>query len=277
MPRMMPYDKIPDSNTFPTGTYHVEGVKMEERQSSTGKLMYAIDVKVLDHPATAPFTNMHFFNNFVIGSDEDPEAANDGTWIQSFGAKRVKQMVAAAQIPEKNDMDKICDGFAGCQFMLSLRAYKEPELDRQGMANQYAGQERNDISSFAKVGSKEPSIDQAAAAASAAAPTAPPPPPGQGPAAGAPPVGAVAPVQTTVASDGPPAAPAAAPQTTAGPAVETEVTQPPVQPVPQPANNDGQVATLPCTVCHQQIPNTEFAAHFQQCMLNSQSAQVPQG
>ena len=178
MPRMMPWDDIPDSNVFPTGNYHVTGVKLEEVLSSGGKLMYNCDVQIMEHPATAPFTNMHFFENFVIGSDEDLLAEVAGTWVQSVGARRMKQMLGKAQIAEKADMDKITAGFTGCQFVIGLQEYKEPAKTRDGQDNPYAGQPRNKSTGFYKIGEKEPKIDAkpgvAPAAAPVAAPMAPP-------------------------------------------------------------------------------------------------------
>lgn len=247
----VPWGKIPDTNLFETGIYHVEGVKMEKRFAGNGKLMYSIDVKVLDHPNTVAYTNKHFFNNFVIGSDDDLEAELEGTWIQSFGAKNLKQMMNAAQMTMDPDMDKNCVSFQGCQFMIGIRKYEEP-AEKNGMPNQYAGQERNDISGYFKIGTREPRVD-APAAKAAPAPAAPPPP-GQGPVVGQPAIQAA----TT---------PVAAPPQPAGPAPAQ--TAPPTPAAPASGAGGQAVATLPCNQCGEQIPTTEFAAHFQQCLTKA--------
>ena len=246
MSRQMPWDSIPDSNIFATGDYLVQGIKLEEVFSKTGKLMYAMDVQVMDHPNTTMYSNMHFFENFVIGSNDDPEANVAGTWSQSVGAKRMKQMLTAAQVAEKSDMDKICAGFTGTQFIISISQYKEPETNRDGSPNLYAGQDRNNSTGFAKAGVKEPSIaggqKTAVVQKPAPAPVAPPASPAMA-APAAPP--APAPAAPAPAA---PAAPAAAPVTTS--------------PV------DANVQMLPCNVCGQQIPAAEFANHINTCLAN---------
>lgn len=280
MSRQMPWDQIPESNVFPTGAYHVTGVKLEERFSANGKLMYAADIAIVEHAATAMFTNMHHFENFVIGSDDDLEAQVPGTWVQSFGAKRLKQMLKAAQITEKADMEKICAGFAGVQFVLGLRWYREPELDKQGLPNQYAGQERNDVTGFYKIGVKEPGIEQKAGAAVAGgvkvpivAPAAPPvSAPVTAPVVAAPsaPKPQAAPVAGVAASSPPVSAPPT-PQTTAGGAPPVGATIP-ADPAPVAAGGATE-ATLLCQVCNTQVPAIQFAEHINKC-LAAQAAQV---
>jgi hypothetical protein len=239
MGRQMPWDEIPDSNVFPTGSYQVIGVKLEEVFSNNGKLMYAMDVAVVEHPRTTPYTNMHYFENFVIGSDDDPEANVSGTWVQSVGAKRMKQMLNAAQIAEKADMDKICAGFTGTQFVLGLLAYKEKEKNRDGSPNEYAGIERNRSTGFYKIGAKGPGIDETKPTGGVAAVAQQPPP-----------------APAAVAA----AAPAQAPPTP-GPAPATAAAAP--NPAPQPAQG-GQM--FQCNQCGQQVPAAEFAGHLQACL-----------
>jgi len=268
MGRQMPWDAIPDSNVFPTGNFHVTGVKLEERFSNNGKLMYSADMQILEHPNTGMYTNMHHFENFVIGSDEDLTADVPGTWQQSFGAKRLKQMLKAAQVSEHADMDKICAGFNGVQFILSLRWFREPELNKDGTPNQYAGQERNDVTGFAKIGAKEPMIEPqkgAVGPGAKPAPVAPVAPPVSGlpvgPPAVAPPI-APPPVGVPVAGPPPTAPPTAVPPV--GPPV-VNVPQTPT-PAVTPVAGGGQM--LPCNVCGQQVPAEQFAQHIGQCMAN---------
>ena len=253
MGRQMPWDDIPDSNVFPTGNYHVTGVKLEEVLSSGGKLMYNCDVQIMEHPATAPFTNMHFFENFVIGSDEDLLAEVAGTWVQSVGARRMKQMLGKAQIAEKADMDKITAGFTGCQFVIGLQEYKEPAKTRDGQDNPYAGQPRNKSTGFYKIGEKEPKLDTKPAAGPAAVPVAAPmAPPTLAQAAAVSPIAAVAPVT------GAPVSTVTAPPAPAAPIVET-IPAPPVTGAPA-----GQM--LLCNRCNTNVPAEQFAAHMQDCL-----------
>ena len=269
MGRQMPWDDIPDSNVFQTGSYQVVGVELKEIHSANGKLMYSMDVAIADHPKTAMYTNMHYFENFVVGSDEDPEATVPGTWAQSFGAKRLKQLVAAAQIAEKADMEKICASFRGTQFGINLLEYKEPEKDRDGNPNQYAGQERNKLNSFWKIGEREPEIapKKAVAGVPVKAPVAPTAPP-LGPAGAAmPPAAPIQAISNVVAPVAPVAPVAVAPPVAPAPIpVALAAPVPPVAPAPVAAAPTGQV--LPCNICgRKDVPSLEFADHIQGCLV----------
>jgi hypothetical protein len=262
MGRQMPYDEIPDSNVFPTGDYHVQGIKLEELFSANGKLMYSMDVQVMDNPATAAYANMHYFENFVIGSDDDLEANIPGTWVQSVGARFMKNVLKAAQIAEKADMDKICASFAGTQFIVGLKEYKEPDKARDGKDNPYAGQPRNKSTGFYKIGAREPKLELKKATPGVvpmqpvgAQPMTPAVAVQPVPAAPAPAVPAVPVVPA-------PAAPATATVAPAAPAVATPPA-PPATVTPAPAGN---VAMSLCTVCNQQVPSLEFATHINACM-----------
>jgi len=247
MGRQMPWDDIPDSNVFPTGVYHVQGVKMEEKISGNGKLMYAVDVSIMEHPATALYTNMHFFENIVIGTEDDPLAEVPGTWTKGFGIK-YKQLITKSQIAEKHDLDKQCASFPGVQFLVAIQEFKEPAKTRDGQENPYAGQPRNKSNRYYKISEKEPSIDKKPGVGPGAAPAvAPQAPPTLAQAA---PVTPPAPAQVNPAL----VAAAAAP---APPVVAT-----PVAPVAPAA--PGQM--LACTVCGTQVPAAEFAGHIQACL-----------
>jgi hypothetical protein len=266
----MPWDDIPDSNVFPSGTYHVVGVELKEVISKNGKLMYSFDVQIVEHPATAMYKNMHFFENFVIGSDDDLEATVPGTWQTSFGASRMKQMITKAQIAEHADMDKICASFPGAQFVMGIIEYKEPEKDRDGQPNAYAGQARNKSGQFYKIGEKEPKLDPVKPAVgqppvqAPVVPVAPTAPPAVTP---GPPVQPVAPVAPTAPPAAPPPVQPAAPAAPVQPA-------PPAAPVapttPQPAQAAGQM--LLCNVCGTQVPAVEFTAHLNDCLAKQQQA-----
>jgi len=265
----MPWDDIPDSNVFQTGSYQVIGVELKEIFAANGKLMYSMDVAIADHPKTAMYTNMHYFENFVVGSDDDPEATVQGTWAQSFGAKRLKQLIAAAQIAEKADMDKIMASFPQTQFGINLLHFNEPEKDRDGNPNQYAGQERNKLNSFWKIGEREPEIEPKKAVPGAVkpavAPTAPPLAPVVGVAPAIPVAASPLAIPTPAAMQPTPVAPPVAPAAPAAPAPPVVPVPPAVAPAVAPAA-PGAVQMLPCNLCGQQIEATQFATHINACM-----------
>lgn len=139
-----PWDEIPDSNVFPTGMYQVSGESLTIVESSTGKKMYKAQLRI-EKPET--FAGGMFFENFVIGSDMDPQAENTDTWKISFGARRLKSMLKAAQMPQAGSEEEICVNFTGTMFLLAATQYTEQEGD-------YAGSMRNKINDFYKIGDR---------------------------------------------------------------------------------------------------------------------------
>ena len=259
MGRQMPWDDIPDSNMFPTGFYHVEGIKLEETVSSPnsgGKLMFAAEVRIVEHGTTSAYTGMHIFNNFVIGSDEDPEAQVPGTWAKGFG-RSYKQMIAAAQIAEQRDTEKQCASFPGTQFIWGLKLVVQSDTNRDGTPNQFAGSEQNNPTRFYKIGAKEPGIEPKKKAPGVAA----------APAAPIASVASVAPVAAAPAPAAvPPAVPPTAPAAIPAPAPATPATPPPAAPAaPAP---EGAPQMLPCNICGQSVEAKDFAKHINMCLAN---------
>ncbi len=254
MPRPLPWDEIPDTNVVPGGLYPLLAVSLEEvRTKEANKLMYKACVQIMDEPRVQDFSGMLIFEQFVIGSDADPEANELNTWKKSFGARLLKQMINASQIPERADMDKICANFKDHQFIGNV-SYS---LDQ---SEEYKGTPRNRVTSYYKMGEREVGIDpksyaeyKGGGAAGVSAPTvaAPPPP-------AAPVVPAVTHVTTT------PTQVITAP---VQPAVPTQPTAP-VPPGPPLAQAALAGANINCPTCQQQgkpsaIPLADFAAHVQ--------------
>ena len=91
-PNFFPWDEIPDSNVLPTGVFHMEGVKLEDGKSSTGKRMFGMQAKVL---RPEKYAGMMFFDRYVTGTDEAPMAILPGT----MGSQAMKALFKGAQIP----------------------------------------------------------------------------------------------------------------------------------------------------------------------------------
>ncbi len=273
MPRQLPWDEIPDTNVVPGGLYPLKAVSLEEvRTRELNKLMYKVCVQIMDDPKVQDFSGMLIFEQFTIGNDTDPDANELNTWKKSFGARLLKQMINASQIPERADMDKICANFADHQFIGNV-SYS---LDQ---SEEYKGTPRNRMTSYYKVGEREVGIDPKSYAeykgggvAGVVAPTVAAPP--------------AAPVPVGVPTPGAPAVAAPLPPTTVTPAqpavgvpVQTTIpmtpapavpVQPtaPVPPGPAPAQAVIAGATINCPTCQQQgkpsaIPLADFSGHVQ--------------
>ncbi len=292
MPRQLPWDEIPDTNVVPGGLYPLKAVSLEEvRTRELNKLMYKVCVQIMDDPRVADFSGMLIFEQFTIGSDTDPEANELNTWKKSFGARLMKQMINASQIPERADMDKICAGFADHQFIGNV-SYS---LDQ---SEEYKGTPRNRMTSYYKMGEREVGIDpksfaeyKGGGAAGVSVPVAASPPPaapvpvpatpshGVATAPANPVVQTQMPVPTHEVYPGPTGPPASVqtaipgqPPAPAAPAAPVQPTAP-VQPAgppggPPPAQAVIAGATINCPTCQQQgktsaIPLADFNAHVQ--------------
>jgi len=233
MSRIFPWDDIPDSNIVPDGIYQCQGISIEELRSQTGKLMYKAQMSVQE---PVDYKGITFFEYFVIGDDDDLEAVNQDTWKKSIGARRIKSLFKAAQLPQVQDFDQIIVSFTGCMFLTMVTVQIQKDGD-------YKGTPQNRLSAFYKIGERSVGLQEkakgpAAAAAKGAlsapatpassAPTAPPAPPAQ-------------------ADSAAPAPPA-----------------PPVQEVQAAPAVGG--ATLKCTICNSDVPVADFKAHVDECL-----------
>lgn len=102
MSRNIPLEEIPDSSIVPDGAYNVQVALLEVAVSKAGKLMYKANYRIED----GEYADQVLFDNFVIGSDDDPDATEAKTW-KKFGGQRWKKLIKAAQVPFLNDEDEL--------------------------------------------------------------------------------------------------------------------------------------------------------------------------
>lgn len=241
MGKAVNWDAVPDSNVVPDGTYLVSIAEINEQQSKSGKLMYNARLEIVE---PEDFAGMGVFEYFVIGSDEDPDGDQEATWIKSIGARRIKNLFKAAQVPMDSDMDNIIAAALQAQLVISVSQNIETEGD-------YKGRVSNRIGAFYPLGSREVGVAQgeapaqkkplqavpkAAAPAAAAAPK-PAPKPAAAPAAKA------------------PAAPA--PKPNIPPGVQAP------KPAPAAATKPAAQKPVHCTICDADVPRSEFADHVE--------------
>lgn len=234
--RQVNFDAVPDTGAIPDGIYQVSIADLEETASKTGKLMYNTRFEVME---PADFAGMGIFEMFVIGSDEDPDAAEDATWVKSVGARRLKQTLKAAQVPLDTDMDNVIAAAIQQQLVISVSQEIESEGD-------YAGRVRNRISAFYQLGHKQVGLTDAptSKATSKALPKA-----------------ASARMATAA-----PARPAPAPARPAGAGVKPNLppgVQVPAARGPAAPKAPVRAATVNCTICSTAVPRDQFAAHVE--------------
>lgn len=162
---MTMWDEIPDVGVLvPTGTYLVDIEDVEKGQSREhSKLMYSPVLRVVEPESQI---DSPLYDNFVIGSGEDPGAVLVDTWKASFGARRFKQLVKAAQVevgllesyvdaaPE-DQADQTIEVIKGQQVIVSVSIEKQAEKNPDGTPNRYAGREQNRITGYYPLGMKE--------------------------------------------------------------------------------------------------------------------------
>jgi hypothetical protein len=230
-----------------------EWTKLEDGESSTGKRMARAVFQCIQ---PAEYAGMCHFENFVLGNDENMKGIVQG----AMGTKALKQAAKAAQL-RIDSMQAACDLVQAQkpQLMLSLAYAKEEK-------GEYAGREQNRVTAYHKVGERAVQIapkpgsqvrmnapkampSQAPAMPTQTAPpAAAPTPPAQAPPAPAAPVAPPAPTpaqQAAVAASAPPVN------------AETNPT-PPEQEAPPMSE-----PTIPCTICGQMVPATQYNAHVQ--------------
>lgn len=232
-----PWDDIPDSGVLLAGMYQMRGESLSIETTSTGKRMIVMQA-VVEQPEA--YAGMRIFENFVIGIEEDPMGAQRETWLRSVGARRLKGLLKAANVPQSNDLNQICNTFAGVMFLTQATQYEEQSGD-------YKGSIRNRFN-FYKVGERVVGVEGKPMGARGAAPQAVPqavPPQTAQPTATPSPSGTV-PGQPTV--------------------------QPQAQPVPtpQPQAQPSAEVMIPCGNCNQSFPASQFGAHVQACLAGQQ-------
>ena len=254
-----PWEETKEDNVLPTGIYHmVVGLEDGEAQNS-GKRMFKGQFTV---KAPVEYQGMSYFENYVTGTDENLKGIVAG----SFGTRNMKKMLKAAQVPPNNDVAMLCASANGAEVLVGILEYKEPDKDRDGNVNQYAGMPRNKITEYHRLGEREPKIAPKAGSApgmpvgvmAPAAPVAPmAPAPVQAPPAQAAP--------TMPATPAPPQAAPAVPQMPVT-AVAPAAPQAPAAPA-APTASQGEMS-FPCSICGQLVPASQLGAHVQQHVAN---------
>lgn len=233
---------IPDPGTFfPDGAYELEIEELPEEVSTTGKAM----IRGVLRSVGPDMIGMPHFENFVLGTDSDPDGRSQEALIASPGARNLVRMLKKSGTELSNDLDDDCVRAIGQHVIGVFTHFIEPEI-RKGQANVYAGQLRNRVQFFA-LGERELGVTEAAPAAPA------PPARRVAPAAAravAPPARAVAPRPAAPAPARPAPGRAAAPAARPAPARAAA-----------PAKKEQMLTCQLCPPEANQVPRSEFAQH----------------
>lgn len=108
MGKRWPTEEVPESGffTYPDGPLTVKVKSQEDAETRNGKYVIKVESRVLE---PKQFRNQPFNFNFVIGSDNDPEADNPETWTHPpscYAASRYKSFLKACGVPNVGDTEE---------------------------------------------------------------------------------------------------------------------------------------------------------------------------
>ena len=164
--RKVNWSEVPDTTLLPEGMYRLEIESIDEAVTATppARLMY----KAMYRVAEGAFKGSVLFDNFAIGTPEDPNAKEQATWNTSRAARRLRRLLRGAQVPIVEDVDEMVAVAVGQQFQAVVTVKK----DDGKRDPRYAGLERNEIGGYYAPGERaEGPTAPAAPKASASATT----------------------------------------------------------------------------------------------------------
>lgn len=157
MGRLIPLGSIPRTNVLPTDVYRLKVVsftakmsKENEAENKKSKLMYVLQTQVVE---PASHKGIPFTTNFVIGTEEDPEAEELATWQRSFGGKNFAKFTDKTGISfgDEEDEDVLCKQVEGVEFLATIvEKTDDGKRDPRRKGTPY-----NDISAFWTIGEKD--------------------------------------------------------------------------------------------------------------------------
>jgi hypothetical protein len=223
------WDGIPDDNVLFGGNYRMRVQEVDDVVTSTGKRMLKVRF-VVEEPDM--FANMSHFENYVVGTEENPMGLANG----SMGTQQLKKLFKASQVPRSNNIEELLGQLTGAICIIAISRYAETKKE-------YAGQLRNKITGYYKVGERETGITEAME-------------------------GAARPVQHTMPA--PPAMPQAArpapqPAPAYAPPPPSYAPAPPAPPAAPSAPETPGVMNQ-CPICKAQVPAVNFQAHLMDCI-----------
>jgi len=276
------WDGTQESELMPSmlGLFRID--KVEDGIAKTsGKVMPQVRF-VCEEPTA--YAGMSIFENFVMGTDEQPGERVSG----AMGTKAFKRLCKSAQVPPATSFQQLCAGLVGAKCLINLVYYEEKD-------GEYKGTPRNRVSGmgadsgYYKLGEREIKVVQPIGGVAGAA-VAPP-----GVVATAPALSAVVPAALPVGAP-PVAAVPPSPQAVMPPPVGAAVS-PPLTPVDAlAAGRDPRIALPPavlppgaetkvpaddvpgsmrCTFCQKSIWAVELGHHMQHTQLNNGVCPAP--
>ena len=168
----VPGEQIPDSTNLLDGYYDFTIESLEPVETQTGKLAIKTVLRV-----TAPkkCKGLSHFEQFTIGSNDDPMAREDETWAQSFGAIMCKKMLKKAGVAFAGSLEHIAAEAQGTHVSGKIVYTVQPKFNKDGTENPYAGNARSQVKDWYEVGEQQPRVEGSAKSGGKPAKPAPKP------------------------------------------------------------------------------------------------------
>lgn len=172
----IPGDQIPDSTNLPDGIFDFRGESLEPTETSTGKLAIKAALRVI---APKSHKGLVHYEQFTIGSNEDPKAREAETWASSFGAIQCKKMVQKSGVKFTGDLQQVAREWEGQKISGRVVYTVQPKFNKDGTENPFAGNARSQVKDWYEIGEKVAGAEGAVTPKATAKPpkAAPKPPP----------------------------------------------------------------------------------------------------
>ncbi len=152
MSDFFPWQDIYEGNVFPSGIFEFEIEALEDGFAGTGKRMPKGRFRCL---GPDQLKGMAYFENFVVGTEETPEDFVAGT----FGAKALKAIFKAAQVPQATSFEELSKNSIGNRLLIHVNKFIQTK-------GEYAGREENNVVAYYKVGEREVGLTESKGGAS---------------------------------------------------------------------------------------------------------------
>jgi hypothetical protein len=160
MGRLIPFHAIPDSSILPEGVFRMVVTKAEEAETQEShKLMFRFTSKVVE---PAAYKGATFYDNFVIGTDDDPDAEQLETWQTSIGGRTFKQFVSSLGLAlgDEEDSEALLAQMLNQQYLATI----VQKVDDGSRDPRFKGRVRNVATRYWKLGEREPEVANGSAA-----------------------------------------------------------------------------------------------------------------
>lgn len=152
----IPFGAIPDTDLLPDGIFRfkvreMKDTETKEREGKVQKRMFRLVSEVV---APESHKGLLYFDNFVVGTDDDPDADELATWQTSIGGRGLKKLSKALGVPfgDEEDPEVFCNTIKDSHYMATV-VQKVDEKE-----GPYKGTVRNNVTKYWALGEREAAL-----------------------------------------------------------------------------------------------------------------------